>query len=461
MSWWVRVIRRMAVAGLVLGVILPAVPAWADVPPLWVQEERGRDGLDDVGTAVVVNPRDGLVHVVGQTTVADQSSDIALVTYTAAGEKLRVRRYDSPSAGRQGSTDRPVGVALDPGSGTVYVAGSTLDSAGSSLVTMAYGRSGPPLWVAEYARDGAIVAAADFVRDPERGTLYVVGYSATGASEQLVLAYDAAGTLLWESTRGLPDSQVSAAAAAVDPRTGTLFVTGSRYDSRTAQSSVLTTAIGPGGQLLWVRSVPGRGGSAIAVDPTNGVVYVSGVIGDRDAENYLTVAYSTTGRQLWSRTFGTAGPDLAIDLAVNPAGDGVFVTGRGAPVTGPPGANPDYLTVAYGPEGRELWSQRYEGPAGGDFVADMVVDPVRRVLYVTGESEAQRSQNSPSDVATVAYSLSGDQLRVDRYTTPFFKVAGGSALDVNARDGRVVVTGSSLGPGTDFDALTLAYPPAA
>lgn len=164
----------------------------------------------------------------------------------------------------------------------------------------------------------------------------------------------------------------------------------------------------------------------------------------------------TAGRQLWAvRYDGTNLSDSAYGLGIRPDGSAVYVTG------GSVGAdrNDDFATIGYSlRRGRELWTSRYDGPAGGsDFALDLAVDPFGDRTYVTGESGEEENDSFPYDYATVGYDTqTGAQAWSQSYNGPF----GGSdtALAVAASSGKAFVTGYSAGPaeGT-IDAATVAY----
>jgi len=113
----------------------------------------------------------------------------------------------------------------------------------------------------------------------------------------------------------------------------------------------------------------------------------------------------------------------------------------------------DYLTIKYNAAGQQQWVTRYRGPASGqDEATHITVDRVDNV-YVTGYSTGL---GTDYDYATIKYSPSGDEQWVARYngTGNFGDVASGVAVDSS---GNVYVTGSSDGPGTNSDYVTIKY----
>jgi DNA-binding beta-propeller fold protein YncE len=181
-----------------------------------------------------------------------------------------------------------------------------------------------------------------------------------------------------------------------------------------AAGAMPSAAMAAPGDQLWSAtfSSGGRqrdGGHGVAVSPDGTRVFVTGVIGRNRA--FMTIAYdAATGARLWQAEWYATYPTDGIpaDIAVGPAGGRVYVTG----VVGD-GNTDDYGTVAYdAATGDRLWHRRYDGPAGGDDRAfALVPSPNGHTLFVTGESEGR----GRSAATTVAYdSKSGSQEWVSR-----------------------------------------------
>ncbi len=84
------------------------------------------------------------------------------------------------------------------------------------------------------------------------------------------------------------------------------------------------------------------------------------------------------------------------------------------------------------------------------------MDPGSGTVYVTGTSERQQASED-SRVATVAYSATGQRLRVDLFDTPEQDLA--AAITVDRRSGNVYVAGRTTAnePNGFGDFLTIAY----
>jgi DNA-binding beta-propeller fold protein YncE len=87
---------------------------------LWRAAFQGSAGADDEPWGIALDPA-GNIHVGGKSTSADGSADFVLVTYSPAGEELRVAR-----AAEAGAADWAGGVAADS-AGNVFLTGSRSD----------------------------------------------------------------------------------------------------------------------------------------------------------------------------------------------------------------------------------------------------------------------------------------------------------------------------------------------
>jgi streptogramin lyase len=127
----------------------------------------------------------------------------------------------------------------------------------------------------------------------------------------------------------------------------------------------------------------GSGASALALD-ASGNVFVTGY-----ASNYpsgfdlATVAYSGTGRGLWTNRYNGPGNGNDSGQAIKADTFGrIFVTGYSAGT----GTSNDFVTIAYSNSGQPLWTNRYDGPGSGDDrTTSMVLDNTGKV-FVCGYS---------------------------------------------------------------------------
>lgn len=190
--------------------------------------------------------------------------------------------------------------------------------------------------------------------------------------------------------------------------------------------------------------------SDLAVSPTDGRVFMTGLTDDVGFIDALTVAFEpTNGLVAWSSRVDLLGLEGGTDAVVSPDGGTLYVGGN--VVEG----SYDYLVLALdAASGALRWSQRYEGPGDGyDRIEAIAVDAQR--VYVTGSSAGA---GTSFDLATLALDAATGEIDwVARVDGPAHGEDQARALAV--AEGRVFVTGA-LQTGAAWahrDYVTLAY----
>jgi hypothetical protein len=135
---------------------------------------------------------------------------------------------------------------------------------------------------------------------------------------------------------------------------------------------------------VWVRNFDlgnDDWGEAIAVDGA-GFVYVSGNTYNGADYDWLTIKYTPNGDTAWTRVYDSGlGEDLAQDLAVDNAGN-VYVVGWSPDTV----MIHDWRMIKYDTDGTVLWNKIRDWAADADQGChDIVVDTVGGYLYMTGD----------------------------------------------------------------------------
>ncbi|MBI1803307.1 MAG: SBBP repeat-containing protein [Ignavibacteriae bacterium] len=306
------------------------------------------------------------------------------------------------------------------------------------------------------------------------GNAYVAGYrTGTTNFDYLTLKYDASGTLLWNPPPQYNNPAVNsidkAYAVCVD-KAGNVYVTGEskvsgsnydiitiKYDPSGTPSSTWGT-VGADGVGIRRYAGPANGrdaGYAIALSPDESVVYVTGESKQTTSPDVVTIAYNTSdGSSAWS---GTArvynGPGNGVDkgyaIAVDHCTGDIVVVGESK------GANADYITLRYRPDGTNApgWPQRYDNSKGSkkDYAFAVALDPDGNV-YVAGAVD-----NGPPtsfDYGVLKYSPAGS-LTKQIYDAGKSKKDYAYAIALDAQRNVYVTGASNGGSATRYDYATV------
>jgi hypothetical protein len=348
--------------------------------------------------------------------------DFLLIKYNRAGDRVWLRRYDSPFH----SDDKPAALAVGP-KNCLYIAG--------------FSKHKPP------------PGSQPATRDPQ--------LARTDCDVSLV-KYSAKGDTLWQRFyNGRAGMDDGAAALAVDPA-GNCYVV-AKVVNRQPGTDITLLKYRPDGSLAWFRDIDGPGHSAdlpTAVLLSNSplasrlspLVYVVGsVTGAGTSFDYYTICFDTTGNQLWQQTYDGAGKvDVASAACLDSAGN-LLVTGQS---TGA-GSSFDIATVKYSPAGERVWARRYNGQRNGADRGSCIVAGRQGRVIVGGNSVG--ATGFPGMVL-LGYSAEGDTL----WTFIHAGTGAGEAKPVvlSVRRGtsgveRLLVAGYENNTDTGFDYLLM------
>ena len=465
-----KLVARLALLGLVaLSGFLPIRVSAAVVSEQWVARYDGPGNGDDCAKAVAVDS-DGNVYVAGDSKGASSFYDYATAKYDPAGNLLWIARYDGPG----GHNDHAEVLAVD-GEGNVYVSGQSYGTgAATDYATIKYNSDGVQQWVARYDGPGKGSDIVFGMAVDAAGNVYVTGEADGGAASRrdyTTIKYDRNGNMLWVAAYNGPGSYHDSARAIAVDAAGNVYVTGYCYSDIVTKEDYVTVKYNPSGKQLWASRYVGPARSpyssydaaeAIAVDAA-GHVYVTGYSdGGSTGYDYLTIEYDAQGVEQWAARYnGTSNSrDYARAIAVNEAGQ-VYVTGYSENLL----TGQDFTTLKYDGSGKQLWEAVLDG--GGyynDRAHDLKLDKQGNV-YVTGFCYNFRSQY---DSTTVKYDPAGNELWIMAYDGPAeFQGAvqpGGTendcdytyAITVDEKN-NVYVAGKSFGESSRYDYIAVKY----
>jgi uncharacterized delta-60 repeat protein len=315
-------------------------------------------------------------------------------------------------------------------------------------------------WLSKYNGIGDYSDKFNSVKVDGTGNIYAAGYTVRSENKKdfLTVKMNSAGDTLWTRTMNGTDKKDDEALHLIIDNTGNVYVTGVSKGA-TSEDDYLTIAYNSSGAVLWSASYNYANNqdeqpSAIALDAA-GNIYVTGK-SDNDPsgavvnDDYATVKYSPTGVQLWAvRYNGTGnGTDRATGMAVSSGGN-VYITGRSDN-----GTDDDFVTIKYTANGVQSWLKTLD--KGDKEKAEVLTIDASENVYVSGRAD----NGSDNDYLTVKYDSNGSIL-----WTGGVIYSGGfgdeepTAIAVDG-SGNVYLTGVSDGDITaavNFDFATIKY----
>jgi outer membrane protein assembly factor BamB len=311
---------------------------------------------DMSAVAIVASPDGKRVFFTGERNNTGTLRDFGTFALDASnGNQLWSARFDGPAH----QDDSAFSITVTPDSSRVVVAGKTFSSQrrDENLTIEYWASSGERKWFTRYNADP--VMYWEFPRSvatsPDGSFVVVTGFTYNQfqqfTMDVVTEAYDTVtGALLWATRYGDPAGQDDRAErVAFSPDGQRIFVTGFSGRGPATGQDYLTLAYDSSGNQLWASNYDGTAHSidsavAVGVSQDGTKVVVTGTTIDAFfvGNNYTTVAYDTSsGAQLWmSRK--NRGDDRAVDLAMIPGGAKVAVTGTTRPN---PNAGSDMTTV--------------------------------------------------------------------------------------------------------------------
>jgi len=305
------------------------VPVGLSISPTW--EQTSADGRNNDALATALRT----VYTTGQR-VAGASDDLHLAKYVG-GALSWERRYDGPAHGGD------EGKALAARGSAVYTAGSRATLRGDTdLLLVRWNSAGDRVWVRAYDSGTRLDDYATDVAVDGDGNVTVIGVSSTPATGQdwVVISYKADGTRRWVRRYDGPAHLEDAPAKMLLDSAGRIYIAGSS-DSALNGTDAFVAKYSATGSRLWVKRFNGTADSAdralaLRARPGGGV-YVAGSTNSLDTgEDGLLLAYTAAGSRLFVArdTDGLEITDQRFnDLEVLPGGDIICGGAEWSPTT--------------------------------------------------------------------------------------------------------------------------------
>jgi uncharacterized delta-60 repeat protein len=411
----------------------------------WVSNYGGNTTGDNrvtnaKGIADVVNSL-GDCYVTGYTYDDFSGNDIVLIKYNYQGDTVWARTYN----GSGNADDRGNAITLDA-AGNVYVTGyASVYGHGLDIVTLKYTPDGNQQWAMIYngsgnSEDKAFGIAVDAV-----GNIYVTGYTTSSGSNinTVTIKYSTSGAQLWAKLYNGHDNQTDKAFGIAVDAVSNVYVTGYTESENSEEDIIVLKYNSSSGQLVWSRTYDGPKhrddeATCIATD-ASGNIYAAGFVTAKNGNNTncVLLKYNSSGSLVWDRTYNDGGSSLdkAFGIAVDPTAGSIYITGMAGD------HNSDYITIKYNPNGGRQWVSSYDGTGHGDDVANSIALLASGNVVITGKSWGV---NNNDDFATVKYNAqNGHEQQVWRYSFALNSEDIATDVATSLSGGSIYVTGYS------------------
>ncbi len=388
-------------------------------------------GENDEGNAVSVDAV-GNIYVAGYSNGAGTFDDMLLLKYNAAGVFQWSAIYDHAAH----QLDKAVAMVISA-AGDIYITGYSDGDASAvtnyDIATLKYNSLGLLQWATRFNGAGnGNDRPADILFD---GTgLLVAGTAFSGVNNDVVLiSYDILGVQLLQTTyNGASNGDDQAEDMVLDGTsiyiTGYAFVTGNAEDYLTLKYSTAFT-------LQWAKTYNGTGDltdKAFGVAVTAGEVYVTGSSkGTSGAADLALIKYNkTTGAQNWAKRYTGTGAYSDEGYSVITDGvDNIYTTG----MSGNAASVSDFITLNYNGAGTKLLTLKYNGTGNNEDVARRAILDNNGYLYVTGYSTGSGKNNW--DFTTIKYCTPVPTATVTALGPTTFCTGGSVTLSANTGAG--------------------------
>jgi uncharacterized delta-60 repeat protein len=431
------------------------------ISPAWVSRYTGTGDNSDVYNKIISDGSGNFIAV-GYTVRSGNYKDFLTVKMNSSLDTLWSRTKN----GENGGDDEAVSAVVDA-SGNIYVAGYVdAGNTNDDIYVVKYDSNGNTSWDTSYYS-----TANAFLDDhpvaiaiSPSGNIVIAGWSeqgtwASSSNDFLILSFDSNGSLQWSRRYGRFVNQRDEATAMAIDANNYIYVTG--RSSNGSDDDFVTLKLDPAtGNDIWspVKIFSGGNGNdrptAMSLTSAGDIVVTGRSRGTND-DDYRTIAYSSAGNVLWSKSWaGVAGHDRSTALVID-ASDNVYVAGE-SDRDASTAINYDVSLVKYNSAGTFVWQRYWSGAALNDDVPSAITTDNTGNVVVCGITDADATTAIKNDWFILMYDASGN--------SPWQKTVNGSrSIDDEANSlicdvlGNTYVVGSINNNTTQNDAGVIVY----
>jgi hypothetical protein len=273
-----------------------------------------------------------------------------------------------------------------------------------------------------------------------------------GSDDVWVAKYDSNGDRIWAKQFGTNDRDNST--GITTDSNGNVYLTGDTRGNLAGENSNWTSVwvakYDSNGDRIWAKQFGTSNDSysnGITTDSNDNVYLTGSTEGNLAGENAgwsdtWIAKYSSSGDRIWSKQFGTSGPDSSNGITTDSSGN-VYLTGstRGN-LAGENAGQNDVWVAKYDSNGDRIWAKQF-GTSHYDYSSGITIDSGSNV-YLTGFTYGNLAgdNNSWSDVWVAKYDSDGDRIWARQFGASNDDYSNGIKTDSS---GNVYLTGFTYG----------------